>query len=84
MKLRNGWKMQKIKCMLHSKDQTINKKFSMLSRLICFGTACLFGGRRRRVVKFSSRHIKEFYIQENKKGVVDTFIEDLNYLHILL
>ncbi len=47
--------------------------FECYHDLICFGTACLFVEEDEDdIVKFSSRHIKEFYIQENKKGVVDT------------
>ena len=41
--------------------------------LIAFGTACLMIEEDQDdVLLFSARHIKEVYIQENKKGFVDT------------
>ena len=41
--------------------------------LIAFGTACLMIEEDQEdALLFSSRHIKEVYIQENKKGYVDT------------
>ena len=41
--------------------------------LIAFGTACLMIEEDQDdVLNFSARHIKEIYIQENKKGYVDT------------
>ena len=47
--------------------------FEVYHDLICFGTACLMVEEDENdIVRFSSRHIKEFYIQENKKGLVDT------------
>ena len=47
--------------------------FEVYHDLICFGTACLMVEEDENdIVRFSSRHIKEFYVQENKKGLVDT------------
>ena len=47
--------------------------FEVYQDLICFGTACLMIEEDENdIVRFSSRHIKEFYVQENKKGLVDT------------
>jgi len=47
--------------------------FEAYHDLIAFGTACLMIEEDEDdIVRFSSRHIKEFYIQENKRGFVDT------------
>ena len=47
--------------------------FEAYHDLICFGTACLMIEQDDvDVVNFSARHIKEIYIQENAKGIVDT------------
>ena len=47
--------------------------FEVYHDLICFGTACLMVEEDEDdIIRFSSRHIKEFYVQENKKGLVDT------------
>ena len=47
--------------------------FEAYHDLICFGTACLMVEEDEDdIIRFSSRHIKEFYVQENKKGLVDT------------
>ena len=47
--------------------------FETYHDLIAFGTACLMIEEDDEdVLLFSSRHIKEVYIQENKKGFVDT------------
>ena len=47
--------------------------FETYHDLITFGTSCLMIEEDENdIVRFSSRHIKEFYIQENKKGFVDT------------
>ena len=47
--------------------------FEIYFDLIAFGTACLMIEEDREdVLLFSARHIKEVYIQENKKGFVDT------------
>ena len=47
--------------------------FEVYHDLICFGTACLMVEEDENdIIRFSSRHIKEFYVQENKKGLVDT------------
>ena len=46
--------------------------FECYHDLIAFGTACLLIEEDEEdVVRFSARHIKELYIQENKKGFVD-------------
>ena len=40
--------------------------------LICFGTACLMVEEDEEdIIRFSARHIKEIYIEENKKGLID-------------
>ena len=40
--------------------------------LICFGTSCLMIEEDEEdIVRFSARHIKEIYIEENKKGLID-------------
>jgi hypothetical protein len=47
--------------------------FEAYHDLICFGTACLMIEQDDiDTVNFSARHIKEIYIQENSKGIVDT------------
>ena len=47
--------------------------FECYHDLIAFGTACLMIEEDQEdVLLFSARHIKELYIQENKKGYVDT------------
>ena len=47
--------------------------FECYHDLIAFGTACLMIEEDQDdVLLFSARHIKEIYIQENKKGFVDT------------
>ena len=47
--------------------------FECYHDLIAFGTACLMIEEDQDdVLLFSARHIKEIYIQENKKGYVDT------------
>ena len=47
--------------------------FEAYHDLICFGTACLMVEEDEDdIIRFSSRHIKEFYVQENKNGLVDT------------
>ena len=46
--------------------------FECYHDLIAFGTACLLIEEDEEdVLRFSARHIKELYIQENKKGFVD-------------
>ena len=41
--------------------------------LLAFGTSCLFIEEDKDdIVRFSARHIKEVYITENEKGLVDT------------
>ena len=47
--------------------------FECYHDLISFGTSCLMIEEDQEdVLNFSARHIKEIYIQENKKGFVDT------------
>ena len=47
--------------------------FECYHDLIAFGTSCLMIEEDQEdVLNFSARHIKEIYIQENKKGFVDT------------
>lgn len=47
--------------------------FECYHDLICFGTACLMvEDDQDDILRFSARHIKEIYIQENKKGIVDS------------
>jgi hypothetical protein len=47
--------------------------FECYHDLIAFGTACLMIEEDDEdTLNFSARHIKEIYIQENKKGYVDT------------
>jgi len=47
--------------------------FESYHDLIAFGTSCLMIEEDQDdVLNFSARHIKELYVQENKKGFVDT------------
>ena len=47
--------------------------FECYHDLIAFGTSCLMIEEDQDdIINFSARHIKELYIQENKKGYVDT------------
>jgi hypothetical protein len=56
-----------------SKSNFQQEIFESYHDLICFGTSCLMIEEDQEdVLNFSSRHIKELYIQENKKGYVDT------------
>ena len=53
--------------------------FEAYHDLICFGTACLMIEEDENdILRFSSRHIKELYIQENDKGFVDTIYRRFN------
>jgi hypothetical protein len=40
--------------------------------LVVFGTACMFIEIDNGTLRFSTRHISEFYVQENQYGIVDT------------
>ena len=40
--------------------------------LVVFGTGCMFVEMNDGILRFSTRHISEFYIQENQFGLVDT------------
>ena len=66
--------MQLIKCTRHLLGQIFSKKFfEAYHDLIAFGTACLMIEEDEiDILRFSSRHIKELYIQENDRGFVDT------------
>ena len=56
-----------------SKSNFQQEIFECYHDLIAFGTACLMIEEDQDdVLNFSARHIKEIYIQENKKGYVDT------------
>jgi len=47
--------------------------FESYHDLIAFGTACLLIEEDKEdILRFSARHIKELFIQENEKGFVDT------------
>ena len=56
-----------------SKSIFLQEIFECYHDLIAFGTSCLMIEEDQEdVLNFSARHIKEIYIQENKKGYVDT------------
>jgi len=56
-----------------SKSNFQQEIFECYHDLIAFGTSCLMIEEDQEdVLNFSARHIKEVYIQENKKGFVDT------------
>jgi hypothetical protein len=40
--------------------------------LVVFGTGCMFVEMEGDQLRFSTRHISEFYVQENQYGIVDT------------
>lgn len=40
--------------------------------LVVFGTGCMFIEMDNETLRFSTRHISEFYVQENQFGIVDT------------
>ena len=40
--------------------------------LVVFGTGCMFAEMDDGNLRFSTRHISEFYVQENQYGIVDT------------
>lgn len=40
--------------------------------LVVFGTGCMFIEMDNGQLRFSTRHISEFYVQENQYGIVDT------------
>ena len=40
--------------------------------LVVFGTACMFIEMEDKTLRFSTRHISEFFVQENQFGLVDT------------
>jgi hypothetical protein len=46
--------------------------------MVAFGTGCMMiEDDEKDFIRFSTRHIKEIYIQENNKGVVDTIHREL-------
>ena len=56
-----------------SKSNFQQEIFECYHDLIAFGTSCLMIEEDQEdTLNFSARHIKEVYIQENKKGFVDT------------
>lgn len=56
-----------------SKSNFQQEIFECYHDLIAFGTACLLIEEDEDdIIRFSARHIKEIYIQENKKNLVDT------------
>ncbi len=56
-----------------SKSNFQQEIFEAYHDLIAFGTSCLMIEEDQDdILLFSARHIKEIYIQENKKGYVDT------------
>ena len=40
--------------------------------LVVFGTGCMFTEMDKESLRFSTRHISEFYVAENQYGIVDT------------
>ena len=49
-----------------------NEIHEMYVDLVVFGTACMFVEMDEGQLRFSTRHISEFYLQENQFGLVDT------------
>ena len=59
--------------MAFAKSNFQQEIFEAYHDLICFGTACIMIEQDDTdILNFSARHIKEIYIQENAKGIVDT------------
>jgi hypothetical protein len=59
--------------MAFAKSNFQQEIFEAYHDLICFGTACIMIEQDDTdILNFSARHIKELYIQENAKGIVDT------------
>lgn len=54
----------------HSNFET--EVHEMYVDLVVFGTGCMFVENDREALRFSTRHISEFYVQENQYGIVDT------------
>ena len=46
--------------------------------LVVFGTACMFCEMSQEGLRFSTRHISEFYVQEDQYGMVDTVFRKYN------
>ena len=40
--------------------------------LVVFGTGCMFVEMDKTSLRFSTRHISEFYVAEDQYGIVDT------------
>ena len=49
-----------------------NEVHEMYVDLVVFGTGCMFVEIDENSLRFSTRHISEFYVQENQYGIVDT------------
>ena len=54
----------------HSNFET--EVHEMYVDLVVFGTGCMFVENDKEALRFSTRHISEFYVQENQFGIVDT------------
>jgi hypothetical protein len=54
----------------HSNFET--EVHEMYVDLVVFGTGCMFVESDKEALRFSTRHISEFYVQENQFGIVDT------------
>ena len=64
--------MNEILFNVFAKSNFQQEVFECYHDLIAFGTACLLIEEDKDdVVRFSDRHIKEFYIQENEKNIID-------------
>jgi len=59
-----------IRCFNHSNFET--EIHEMYVDLVVFGTGCMFVEMEEDQLRFSTRHISEFYVQENQYGIVDT------------
>lgn len=62
--------MRMIRCFNHSNFET--EIHEMYVDLVVFGTGCMFVEMEEDQLRFSTRHISEFYVQENQYGIVDT------------
>lgn len=59
-----------IRCFNRSNFET--EIHEMYVDLVVFGTGCMFVEMDDMMLRFSTRHISEFYVQENQFGIVDT------------
>ena len=62
--------MRMMRAFGHSNFET--EIHEMYVDLVVFGTGCMFVEMDDRDLRFSTRHISEFYVQENQFGIVDT------------